>query len=199
MSVLEAGRPLDRKTLVALFKEIGQQLQKQGHIAEIAIFGGSAIALLFDFRNSTQDVDYIPISLDMSPLKNLTEEIGIREKFSSNWFNDAIDIYASDDNHHLNLFGEYPLENPGLRVFTADPHYILSMKMAAMRSSLASNDMKDVWHLLDICQYKTLDQALGCYQNYFPKRKIPKRNLLLLADVFEAKDNGKAFDPVMGW
>lgn len=199
MSVEVEGTPLTRQRLLTIFSEMGAQLAATGHIAEIAVFGGSAITLLFDYRDSTQDVDYVPVSSDLTQLKQLAETIGQREALSPNWFNDAISIFTSDVKHDVNLYGEYPFENPGLRVFTADPKYMLAMKIRAMRSSMVSHDVHDVWHLLDICGYTTVEQALQCAQDYLPHVKIPKRNQLILADIVEAKVAGQAFNQALGW
>jgi len=58
------------------------------------------------------------------------------------------------------FYGDFPPENPGLRVFVASPEYIFAMKVLAMRSSLTSSDIEDIWNLWDELGIESCDQAV---------------------------------------
>ena len=189
---------LSRESISDLLNRIGKILADEGVIAEVAIFGGSAIALMFDFRDSTQDVDYIPVSGDVHRLAAAADSVGGDVGLGPGWFNDAIEIFASE-NPDYTPFGEFPIGNPGIRVFTASPEYLFAMKTLSMRSSLASHDVKDVWHLIDAIGLDSAEEGLALAEKFYPGHAVPTRNRLILEDVFEAKKDRRPYSPMMGW
>ncbi|MHB8355031.1 MAG: hypothetical protein ACYDCF_11435 [Burkholderiales bacterium] len=54
-------KPFNRETIQRLFAEMGNVARERGQTMEIAVYGGSALALAFDWRVSTCDVDYMPV------------------------------------------------------------------------------------------------------------------------------------------
>jgi hypothetical protein len=135
------------------------------------------------------------------PLRNRCQRCFARhgEGLPSDWLNDAVRIFASGQPEFL-PFGDFPSHGQaGLRVLVASPHYILAMKLLAMRDPFATNDLRDVWELLDICAVRTLDQAQDWLRRFFPDRALPERHALILEDVFEAKAAGQIYSPMLGW
>jgi len=47
----------DRATLLAAFRDLGRAAWAEGITIEIAVYGGSALTLIFDWRAATKDVD----------------------------------------------------------------------------------------------------------------------------------------------
>lgn len=195
---IHAGKSLNKEIMKRLFVEMGDLLAAQGKTAEIAIFGGCALAISFDYRNATQDMDYMPIRGDISDLIQIAGKIGDRDGLSKNWFNDAVGMFASSENHELDLHGTYG-EPVGLRVFIASPRYLFAMKCMALRSSLESSDPLDVWHLIDRCGFDTTEKAIAMVSAFYPNNVLPERNKLILMDLFDAKMSGEAYDPMLAW
>jgi hypothetical protein len=48
---------LDRKGIEDAFRRLGDRLAKRGVVADIYVFGGAAMALAYDSRRATRDVD----------------------------------------------------------------------------------------------------------------------------------------------
>jgi len=48
---------LDRKGIEEAFRRLGDRLAKRGVVADIYVFGGAAMALAYDSRRATRDVD----------------------------------------------------------------------------------------------------------------------------------------------
>ena len=192
------GKKMGRKEMSAVLDEIGRRMEARGLIAEFAVFGGSAIALTFDFRDSTNDIDFMPISGNMDALSEVTREIGAERGFVDGWFNDAVEIFASD-NPEYRLVGEFPWDNPGIRVFAASPQYILAMKVMSMRSSMVASDFKDVWHLVDEIGVTTADEVIGIVEGFYPEKTVPRRNELILRDLFDEKDAKRPFNAMTGF
>jgi len=189
---------LDAQRMRVLFNEIGKRFAARGQVAEIAVFGGSALILMFDFRESTRDIDYVQIKGGMREMATIAEDIAHREGLPQGWFNDAVRIFVSDRPDYR-LLGDFPAANPGLRVFTASPRYVLAMKIDSMRSSLETNDIKDIWNLIDICEIADSEQARALYREFFPDKPLPKRNDLILEDIFDAKLGGQPYSRAIGY
>lgn len=193
----QEGKLLSGQDIESILNEIGEMLASNGEIAEFAIFGGSAISLMFNFRDSTRDVDYMPVSGNMSALIEASKKIGEKHELAEGWLNDAIEIFKSD-NPDLNFHGEYPVGKPGIRVFTCSPEYLFAMKALSMRSSLSSNDVFDAWNLIDQLGLDSSDKAFEIVEKFYPGG-LPERNRLILMDVFESKFAGEAYSPMLGW
>ena len=52
----------DRSELVALFADLAGRLQRRGVRASIYVVGGAAMALVFDERRATRDVDSVVLA-----------------------------------------------------------------------------------------------------------------------------------------
>lgn len=76
---------------------------------------------------------------------------------------------------------------------------MLAMKIMAMRSSLETHDLRDVWELADICEIKTMEAVTSLLAKFYPEKKMPIRHQLILTDVFEAKTKNMAYSPALGW
>jgi len=192
------GTLLDSASLRALLLDMGEALAAEGVIAEIAVHGGSAILLTIGTRQSTRDVDYALLSGDEPLLVRAAAEAGKRHGMPEGWFNDAVAIFSSDKPDYA-LVGDFPPERAGLRVFSATPHYLLGMKLMALRSPFETSDLRDVWDLLDHCGIETMDDALGLLARFYPGEKLPPHKALILQDVFEAKAAGQPYSPLLGW
>lgn len=167
-------------------------------MAEIVVYGGSAIALLFNYRPSTHDVDFTLRVGDRYPLYDIAMDVGLEQGLPPSWFNDAVAIFASDSPETC-VYGEFPKSNPGIRVFTATPQYLLAMKLQSMRSSLESSDALDIWNLLDACGAHTPEDALELARRFYPDKQVERRTELLLRDFFEAKQSHQDYDPMLSW
>lgn len=192
---------LGRDKLIYLLNKLGEELAEQGTMGEIVVYGGSALMLMYDFRASTHDVDFTALdSLNNGQYRVLkaATKISAQEGINSAWMNDAIEVFVSDTPDML-LFGEFPKDKPGLRVFTATPEYIFTMKMLAMRPSTSSSDMEDIWNLIDICHINSVSEAKERLEDFYPNKILPKKNELLLMDIYNAKEQGGVFEKAIGW
>lgn len=187
---------LSRNDVLDYFNLLGKALADKGIISEIAIYGGGAIALQYDFRESSQDIDYLPISQDTSILREVAKEVGQQALLSDDWFNKAVEDVIIEPHH--SFYGDFPQASPGLRVFVAEPGYILAMKMMSMRSSMDSNDPFDVWHLMKEAGISTKEEVVSLVASFFPGKDLPTRNTLIIDDMLAALNNGQAFDKQLG-
>ena len=109
--------------------------------------------------------------------------VAMTHGLEKDWLNDAVKMFVSEKPEYQ-LFGEYPKDNPGLRVFVASPEYIFAMKCFAMRSSLESSDMTDIWHLSNSCDIKTMGRATEVIDKFFPGQALPADKKEMLESFF---------------
>ena len=142
---------LDRTRLKQAFGRLGEDLARRGVFLELAIYGGSALVLQFDWRRTTQDIDAIVRAGYDERL--LTSSLGVVAKamdLSADWLNNAVGMFTPlhEDDALFEFAGDYPRDRFGLRVLVANPTYLLAMKLKALASlGRGDRDLKDAQHL----------------------------------------------------
>lgn len=192
-------KPMERSSMLQLFQRMGDMAAAQGRQFEIAVFGGSALALSFDWRESTMDVDYMPIQGAAAEINALANVASKQMGWPQGILRDDVSIFAADHPEMIPQ-GDYPANHEGgLRVFLATPEYLLSMKILSMRSSIETQDCRDVWHLLDACEIHTVENAEKLVEQFYPDGKIPLRNHRILEDIIKDREDGKPYSSMIGW
>ena len=118
---------LDRDQIGDLLEELGRRLLDRGVKGTIYVAGGAAIALEFEERRVTADVDAIfrPAETVREVATAMATEHGLPTK----WLNDSVRAFLPPgEDSHARTFSV-----PGLSVSVASPRYLLAMKMAAGR------------------------------------------------------------------
>ena len=114
--VSEPAPLLDREGIEEAFRRLGDRLAKRGVVADIYVFGGAAMALAYDSRRATRDVDALfkPHGIVLEEAQAVAAELGLPNW----WLNEQASSYAapSGDPSASSVF-----DHPGLRVFAASP------------------------------------------------------------------------------
>lgn len=147
---------LDRRRLKEAFERLGADLAGRGLMLELAVYGGSALVLQFDWRRTTQDIDAV-VRRDQGE-RLLAPSVAVVADIMSlpaDWLNNAVGMFTPlhEREAMFEFAGQYPSEQPGLRVLLARPAYILAMKLKA----LASLDRGDK----DLTDARALARELG--------------------------------------
>lgn len=116
-----------RAEIVDLLQMLAERLAAKGLEGEMYVVGGAAIALAFDERRSTRDVDAVfePKRAIYDAAAEIADELGLPE----GWLNDAVKGFLTGPDEEATPV----LELPGLRVATASPRILLAMKVLAHR------------------------------------------------------------------
>jgi hypothetical protein len=119
---------LGREGIEEAFRRLGDRLAKRGVVADIYVFGGAAMALAYDSRRATRDVDALfkPHGIVHEEARAVGAELGL----PSWWLNEQASSYVAPggDPSPSRVF-----DHPGLRVFAASPEHLLAMKALAAR------------------------------------------------------------------
>jgi hypothetical protein len=164
---------LTKQDIHRLFELLDEELGKKESLGELYVVGGAVMCLVLDARDSTKDVDAF-----FKPTKTVREaaaRVAARANVASDWLNDAVKGFLGDRGQFVPYF-----ERPHLRVYVAEPHYLLAMKCAAMRLGEEFHDLEDVRYLLRHLNVSSLDHALEIVGRFFdPDRLHPKTRLAL--------------------
>jgi len=175
--VSEPAPILDRVGIEEAFRRLGDRLAKRGVVADIYVFGGAAMALAYDSRRATRDVDALfkPHGIVLEEAQAVAAELGL----PSWWLNEQASSYVAPggDPSASRVF-----DHPGLRVFAASPEHLLAMKAARPR------DAQDIRQLAEVLNLHTVPDVLALVRDVFPEEEPPARLRLLLEDVFGQSD-----------
>lgn len=167
---------LDREQLVALLTELGAVLTENGAIGELFIVGGAAMALAYDARRLTTDVDAIfePKSIIYQAAATVAAR---HPEIDADWLNDAAKGFlpGSDPNPHV------VLEVPGLRVSVASTDYLLAMKVFASR---IDRDDDDIRYLARQLGLTTAEEVLDVVARFYPPGRIEAKAQFYVQQLF---------------
>jgi hypothetical protein len=172
---------LTKTELTRLLQLLDEELRRSGTLGELYVVGGAVMCLALDARDSTADIDAF-----FKPTREIREaaaRVALRAGVDARWLNDAVKGF-------LGTRGAYQtwLELPNLRVFVAEPHYLLAMKCAAMRLGPEFHDLDDVRYLLRHLDVQSTQEALEIVTRYFDEEQIPVKTRLALEELLGAGD-----------
>jgi hypothetical protein len=174
--------------------ELGTLARADGKIIDLAVYGGSALMLASNFRDTTRDVDAV-VSADQSLIDRWAATVAARRNWPPDWINDGVRTFLSPKiegvREHHQLFRSYPSEQaPGLRVFVPTAEYILAMKLMAMRldETAGKSDLDDIINLLDVVEIRTPEAAIEFAAQFYPEARVSARLLLGLQELWRLKN-----------
>jgi len=157
------------------FNELGQLAYDAGRVIDLAVYGGSCLMLVSNFRISTADVDAVTEDKDF--LYSAAQMVATRRGWTRDWLNDGVRTYLSPEVEGFaqhTLFRTYPSEEtPGLRVFVPTAEYMLAMKLMALRLDPGSgrNDLEDVLNLMLVTGITEKANILRFAARFYPEAR----------------------------
>lgn len=170
------SRSLTKEDIRKLFELLDEELAREGVHGELYLLGGAVMCLALDARESTRDVDafFRPTREVREAARRVASATGVPET----WLNDAVKRFLSP----RGSFDSY-LELPHLKVFVAQPAYLLAMKCAALRLGEEFHDLDDVRFLLRYLDVSTVEEALAVVTNYFEEDQLRPKTRLALEEL----------------
>jgi predicted nucleotidyltransferase len=174
------GVLLDRSAIENAFRRLGDRLARRGVVADLYIFGGAAMSMVYDSRRATRDIDAVfkPHGVVLEEAHAVADELGLPRW----WLNEQASVYIAPggDSAASRVF-----DHPGLRVSAASPEHLLAMKVLAGRR----RDADDVKVLVTHLQLTSVAQVLGVLAEVFPEEEVPPRARLILEDIFDPEQS----------
>jgi len=157
-------------------EKVNTYLAARGVKGEVCLYGGACLCLAFAARNSTKDVDAVfePAGIVRKAAFDVAAEMG----WSWNWLNDDVKGFLSIHDAE----GRESIEScefSHLKVYAANPGYLLAMKcLAARMGGIDEEDFTDLRDALWLCHrlgVGTREEIAGWVLKYFPDRELPER------------------------
>ena len=154
---------------------LGKSLMTLGAI-DMAIYGGSCLMLVSNFRFASADVDAVA-SEDQRFIDHAAQTIAARRGWPRDWLNDGVRTFLSPRVERLEqheLFRTYPSEQtPGMRAFVPAPEYMLAMKLMALRLDAASGqkDLEDILNLMQVAGIKEKGDIVRLASGFYPEAR----------------------------
>jgi len=166
---------LDRVEIERALQLLGERLARRGVVADLYVFGGAAMALAYDARRVTRDIDAVfePHGVVREEAETVARELGL----PAWWLNEQASVYVarSGDPEAPRVF-----ENAGIRVAAASPAHLLAMKALAARR----RDVEDLRVLVRRLGLTVPADVIAVCAEIFPEEHLPDRARLLLDEVF---------------
>lgn len=163
---------LTKENILAALDRLNELLHEKGVLGELCIFGGAAMVLAFDARESTRDVNgiFVPKEEVTAASRQVAEEFG----FEPDWLNDGVKGFVSDE-AEITSDGMPVYSN--LRIMRPTTEYLLAMKCLASRAAEfgTEGDRADIITLLK--QIGLTDPAEVCNMvaSYYRESLLPPR------------------------
>jgi hypothetical protein len=187
----------DAELLAEALGELGQIAQRSGRVIDLALYGGSCLMLVSNFRLATRDVDAVAAE-DQGFLDQAARTVADRHGWPEQWLNDGVRTYLSplveDLEQHM-LFRSYPSEDrPGVRVFVPTPEYMLAMKLMALRIGPEEDqkDLDDILNLLEIVRLDRKEDIVAFAARFYPEARVSAKLVLSINTLWSEHERRRA-------
>jgi hypothetical protein len=87
------GVLLDRHGIEDAFRRLGDRLARRGVVADVYVFGGAAMSLVYDSRRATRDIDavFAPDGVVIEEARAVADELGLPRW----WLNNQASAYIA--------------------------------------------------------------------------------------------------------
>lgn len=177
---------LTRGDILRGLRRLDELARKEAKIVEIALYGGAALAIAFDMRVSTRDVDAV-IRSAPGFARAAAARIAAEEGWPADWLNDGVKGFVSA-NEEMSVMAQFGAEGgSGLRIFMPSPHYLFAMKCMAMRPEGidGSHDISDIEALAHAAGIPDAAAALDLVESFYPRKMIPPKVRFGIEEIME--------------
>ena len=186
---------LTKDDILRGLRQIDSLAKTAGVLVDLSIYGGAALAIVFNIRHATRDVDAV---VHGAPefLRSAAAQVAIDEGWPSDWLNDGVKGFTSS-NEKMQLMQLFEGSTAGgLRVHTPAPEYLFAMKCMAMRPEgiEGSHDISDIESLADIASIADIAAALSLVEAFYPASRIPPKVRFGVEEIMERVAARRALD-----
>jgi hypothetical protein len=166
---------MNRDDILAVLDALAARLAADGHKAELFLVGGGAMALAYDTRRATRDLDGVfePKETVYLAARAIAEDFGL----PADWLNDAVKGFLPGIDPDARVL----YDRPGLTVRVASPRYLLAMKIFAAR---VERDEDDIRALYQLCGFTTAGEGLSLVESMYPNLPLAAKVQFLLEEMF---------------
>jgi|GEM_PF-122813 len=182
----------DAATIRDLLAELGRRVEQQGVHARIFIVGGAAMALAYNSRRITRDIDAVfePKTIIYEEARRMSNDI---PGLPPDWLNDGVKGLMPTST--TTALATETFATTGISVGVASAEYMFAMKASAARSEVDRDDLRTLIGELGI---KSTDEALAILERHYnADRLTPKSQFILDELVTEYLEQRNETDPAI--
>lgn len=160
---------------------LNDRLAGKGVMGTITVYGGSAMVIAWQVRESTRDIDavFVPAGAIRKESEILGDELGLPR----GWLNEGVKGFLA---HRGQRKTKKPfLELSNLNIFLPTPEYLLAMKVMAARVGESQEDTSDTIFLIKKMKLKTPLQVFKIVENYYPRKQILPKTQFFVESIFD--------------
>ena len=167
-----------REEIRSYLAELGDDLASDGVRGDLFLVGGAAMALAYNTRRSTRDIDAVfePKAVVCQAAQRVADR---HPELPDDWLNDAVKGFLLGDDPAATVV----FDHPGLRVRVASPRYLYAMKVAASR---VERDADDIAVLHRLSGFESVDDALTYVGRTYPHLQLEPKVQYLLDELAAA-------------
>jgi hypothetical protein len=187
INAMDSSDILTKERIITALETLNKRLTEKGVTGELCIFGGAAMILAFDARESTRDVDavFVPKTEIYQEVAIIAEEMNL----PISWLNDGVKGFVSADG---DVTAEDMPQWENLRIMRPTTRYLLAMKCMAARVAEYDTvgDKNDIIHLCRNLGITTAGQVLNIVEDYYPASRIPIKTQFFIDEIIEEIEGG---------
>jgi len=155
-------------------------------IVDLSIYGGAALAIAFNIRHATRDVDAV-VRGNPDFVGQAAAKIAKEEGWPDDWLNDGVKGFTSGNEQMQLMVGFEASTSGGLRIHIPTPQYLFAMKCMAMRPEGidGSHDISDIKALAVAADIKSAEDALALVSSFYPASRIPPKVMFGVEEIME--------------
>lgn len=150
--------------------ELNDELRAMDVKGEICLYGGAVMALVYNARPDTEDVDAI-----FEPVRSIriaARKVAERNGLEIGWLNTAVEMFLA------------PLMDlPNLKIFVPPADYLLAMKTLSARAN--TMDREDLQVLIKDIGLQNPDEVFQIVKNYYPHKEMKPASRILIQELFD--------------
>jgi hypothetical protein len=180
---------LTRERILELFAELDEELCRTGVRGDVFMVGGAAMAVAYDARPATRDVD--GIWHPSAEVREAAARVAARhDDLDQDWLNDAVKGFLPGKQVRSTTM---VYDGDCLTVSVPEPEYLLATKLLASR---VGRDEDDIRLLYSLCKFSTVEEGLDLIERYYPGRPIEAKVRFYLEELLtpEPDDHQKDED-----
>lgn len=168
---------LDREQIGTLLEDLSAELAARGVRADLFLVGGAAIAVAYDSRRATRDLDAVFLPTEV--VREAAHAVAERRGLADDWLNDAVKGFLPGPDPDAQRY----YSSDALNVDVASARYLLAMKLFASR---VETDAEDIMFLYRQVGFTTVEEGLALVEGVYQGRPIPVKVKFLLQEIVEA-------------
>lgn len=167
---------LTKEEIESYLHEINDHLAARDATGEIVLCGGAVMALVYDARPSTKDVDalFMPTGI----IREIVAEIADEHGLESDWLNDAAKGFI--DTSRMEFEDVFALSN--LKVRRPGDREMLALKLASARED--SMDAADALFLMGVVGVESLDEVYAIIEEHIPSQRLTPLANFFAQEIF---------------